>query len=283
MSKAVQKGCELLFLRGINKMADELQSKVKIRFKFRSGEEFEAEGNPDFIEKQRSDFLQLIGKDGSRPTRRTNIAISPSGQPVSADITRNFPNNNISPSENLISTEPPALNTALPAAFRRPSVHTGSSTSTNNAFHSSDHWDTEGGISQTISAVEARQANQSANTLLSDEDIRLWESMVRIDDRLVYLRRKSRQLSADTAALVLIAAAKVLLKAADGYSALLLSKALKKSGYGGERLDRVLANEMRQGHVRSDGTKRSRFYLLSDEGFAKAYVLATKLFAEWQG
>jgi hypothetical protein len=109
----------------------------------------------------------------------------------------------------------------------------------------------------------------------------LWEQIIRTDDKLVFLRRKSRQLSPDTAALVLLAAAKVLLGASDGYSALLLSKALKKSGYGGERLDRVLAGEMRQGTIRSDGTKRSRLYLLSDEGFARAYVLATKLADEW--
>ena len=94
---------------------------------------------------------------------------------------------------------------------------------------------------------------------------------------MVFLRRKNRLLTSDTAALVLLAAAKVLLRLPDGYSALALSKSLKKSGYGGERLDRVLGGEMKTGTVRSVGTKRSRFYLLSDEGFAKAFILAGKL------
>ena len=41
-------------------MTDDLQNKVKIRFKFRSGEEFEAEGNPDFIEKQRISWYNKL-------------------------------------------------------------------------------------------------------------------------------------------------------------------------------------------------------------------------------
>ena len=52
-------------------MSQETEQKVKIRFKFRSGEEFEAEGNPDFIERQRAQFLYLIGKQPQgRRTKR---------------------------------------------------------------------------------------------------------------------------------------------------------------------------------------------------------------------
>ena len=255
-------------------MADETPNKVKIRFKFRSGEEFEAEGNPDFIEKQRADFLQLIGKDGSRSTPRKPAT------PLSGTVSVN--NTPIYPAENSQIAITDDINTQEPAAYRRqntPSAYI----SQGDTFRSSEIWPKSGGISRGISAAEARQSHRTEKALASDTDMLLWEGLVRTDDRLVYLRRKSRQLSPDTAALVLIAAAKILLRANEGYSALLLSKALKKSGYGGDRLDRVLANEMRQGHVRSDGTKRSRLYLLSDEGFAKAYVLATKLAEEWQG
>ena len=46
-------------------MEDPMEKKAKIRFKFRTGEEFEAEGNPDFIEKQRTEFLLLINKYSS--------------------------------------------------------------------------------------------------------------------------------------------------------------------------------------------------------------------------
>lgn len=244
-------------------MSESSANKVKIRFKFRSGEEFEAEGNPDFIEKQRSDFLQLIGKDELPSTyRRTRPVQMPAPAPVLED-TPTVASSAAQPSD-------PQLG-EIPAIYRRSAEQHPSIPSIT--------WLKDGGISRSISAAEARQGRRNVS---SDADIRLWEQLVRTDDRLVYLRRKSRQLSADTAALLLIAAAKVLLRDTEGYSALLLSKALKKSGYGGERLDRALAGEMRQGTIRCEGTKRSRIYLLSNEGFARAYVLATKLAQEWQ-
>ena len=47
-------------------MTFDSENKVKVRIKLRSGEEFEAEGSPEFIEKQRADFLNLIGKEGGK-------------------------------------------------------------------------------------------------------------------------------------------------------------------------------------------------------------------------
>ena len=43
-------------------MIDEHNKTQKIRFKFANGEEFEAEGNPEFIESQRDYFLALVNK-----------------------------------------------------------------------------------------------------------------------------------------------------------------------------------------------------------------------------
>ena len=252
-------------------MFDNSENKVKIRFKFRSGEEFEAEGNPDFIEKQRSDFLLLIGKDGTRATTRRNTATPTEVAPATEQALSQTSN---TPSE-------PFLDAEQPAAYRRTSTRSPYAPG-GGAFQPSENWPRNGGMNQTISAAERQALRQTPYSNGNSTDIQLWESIVRTDDKLVYLRRKSRQLSADTAALVLIAAAKTLLRATDGYSALSLSKSLKKSGYGGERLDRVLAGEMRQGTVRSEGTKRSRTYLLTEKGFARAYVLATKLADEWQ-
>ena len=249
-------------------MTDNQENKVKIRFKFRSGEEFEAEGNPDFIEKQRADFLQLIGKDGTRSVRRTVSA----AQTFPEEQSTAFP----TPAEAVTPTEQPfpTPNSTEPAFFRRktsPYVPSGDSPVLPSAPR----------MSVGISAAE--NARLHPQGLPNEQELRLWEQVVRTDDKLVYLRRKSRQLTPETAALVLIAAAKVLFRATEGYSALYLSKSLKKSGYGGERLDRVLGGELKKGTVRSDGTKRSRLYLLSDEGFARAYVLATKLADEWHG
>ncbi|MBR3632430.1 MAG: hypothetical protein IKN49_05185 [Elusimicrobiaceae bacterium] len=235
-------------------MEQSSNDKVKIRFKFRSGEEFEAEGSPDFIDKQRSDFLQLIGKDGRKTSRVPAVAAS---------------------ATHLVETDPTISYT--------PSVEESAGSGSAAWPH---HWPTaEGGnqptalppINTTISAAERAAKRVAPSSTQSMPDVRLWEEIVRVEDNMVFLRRKNRLLTSDTAALVLLAAAKVLLGLPDGYSALALSKSLKKSGYGGERLDRVLGGEMKMGTVRSVGSKRSRLYLLSDEGFAKAYVLAGKL------
>lgn len=244
-------------------------NKVKIRLKFKSGEEFEAEGNPEFIEKQRADFLQLIGKDSQRATRRTY---------PEAETT--LSSNSSQPQ---MSEEETYINTQQPAVYRRIKPVARPAFPIQNTFQSSENWTKRGEINTTSSSSVVTPALPSSLSGVPDTDIRLWGQIVRTDDRLVYLPRKSRLLTPDTAALILLAGAKILLGAAQGYSALLLSKSLKKSGYKGERLDRVLAGEMHQGTVQSEGTKRSRVYLLSDKGFARAYVLANKLAEEWRG
>ena len=248
-------------------MIDNTNNKVKIRFKFRSGEEFEAEGTPDFIEKQRSDFLQLIDRDGARTSRRAASVHSSQAEEQHPVYTENTTDPAATaPSEHRF----PTLNTAEPALFRRKTTPYSPTSTPTPAPR----------MSVGISAAENARLHPAG--LVSEQELRLWEQIIRTDEKMVYLRRKSRQLSPDTAALVLIAAAKVLLQAVEGYSALLLSKSLKKSGYGADRLDRVLGGELKKGTVRSEGTKRSRLYSLSDEGFARAYVLATKLAEEWR-
>ena len=229
-------------------MPENQENKVKIRFKFKSGEEFEAEGNPDFIEKQRADFLQLIGKN---TTHAAVVNLQPK-QAASAT----YPQVNLHPQAATGYAEL-TDDFQLPPATRTRSNHLE---------------DTE---QSAFSNATRTRAGRAA-------DIRLWEQIVRVDDRRVYLRRKSRLLTPASAALLLIAAAKVLLDATEGYSALALSKSLKKSGYGGERLDRSLAGEIKQGTLLSQGSKRSRSYYLSDEGFVRAYVLAGKLANEWR-
>ena len=232
-------------------MSQETEQKVKIRFKFRSGEEFEAEGNPDFIERQRAQFLYLIGKQPQDAARKEN------------------------------SLQPSKSYYKQPASFATPALPAEALTATTSAtapqapafLRRTRPQDTDS------AALPANPAPISTGTV---QETRLWEELVKTEENLVILRRKNRLLTAETAALVLIAAAKVLLGAQNGYSALHLSKSLSKSGYGGERLDRTLGGEIRRGTVKSEGSKRSRVYLLSDEGFAKAFVLAEKLAGEWR-
>ena len=232
-------------------MSQETEQKVKIRFKFRSGEEFEAEGNPDFIERQRAQFLYLIGKQPQDAARKENPLKS---------------------SESYYKQPPSFATPALPAEAL--TATTSATAPQAPAFLRRTR------PQDTDSA--ALPANPAPISTRAVQETRLWEELVKTEENLVILRRKNRLLTAETAALVLIAAAKVLLGAQNGYSALHLSKSLFKSGYGGERLDRTLGGEIRRGTVKSEGSKRSRVYLLSDEGFAKAFVLAEKLAGEWR-
>lgn len=245
-------------------MSDTNEKKVKIRFKFRSGEEFEAEGSPDFIESQRAQFLQLIGKEGrSASTTRPSVSRPP---------TRAFSAQSAEPTSPLPAANFPPL-TGPAAAFPRMQPASAPFPSQADA----DPQDPQ----QLLLQPAALRTKPRTAMQPSDEAQRLWEGIVKVDDGHVYLRRKSRLITPETAALLLLAAAKVLLQE-NSYSALALAKSLAKSGYGGGRLDRLLGPDLRQGTLRAEGSKRSRAYLLSDEGFARAYVLAGKLAEEWR-
>ena len=91
--------------------------------------------------------------------------------------------------------------------------------------------------------------------------------------------RKKMRLNAQEGALLLLAGARVLLKQ-PACKALNLSRALKKSGFDEGRLDRLLAADIKNGHITSEGSKHSRTYRLTNEGFARSFVLAEKLGAE---
>lgn len=244
-------------------MSDTNEKKVKIRFKFRSGEEFEAEGSPDFIESQRAQFLQLIGKEGrSASTTRPSVSHPP---------TRAFSAPAAEPSPLPAANFPPLTGPA--AAFPRMQPVSAPFPSPADTAPQDPQ--------QLLLQPAALRTKPRTATHPSDEAQRLWEGIVKVDDGHVYLRRKSRLITPETAALLLLAAAKVLLQE-NSYSALALAKSLAKSGYGGGRLDRLLGPDLRQGTLRAEGSKRSRAYLLSDEGFARAYVLAGKLAEEWR-
>ena len=258
-------GVDNLFWVRINTMADNNEKNVKIRFKFRSGEEFEAEGSPEFIESQRAQFLQLIGKEGRAATTPRSSATRPQTRPFSAQEARST-----TPS----AADFPPLESAATAAFPRMQPASAPFPAQTDTAAPSDP-------EQLLLQPAALRSKSHTAAQPSAEAQRLWEFIVKVDDGHVYLRRKSRLITPETAALLLLAAAKVLLQE-NSYSALALAKSLAKSGYGGGRLDRLLGPDLRQGTLRAEGSKRSRAYLLSDEGFARAYVLAGKLAEEWR-
>lgn len=187
-------------------MAEETEKTLKIRFRFPGGEEFEAQGTLEFIEKQRNYFLGLIGKHPKPTPTPTPPAIAPAPEKA--------------------ITQPPAS-----------------------------------------PAQEAFPAK------------RLWEKLFKEEGDEVILRRKMR-LEPQEAALLLLAAARVLLSQPE-CKALALSQMLQKSGFtNAGRLDRLLQQEAANGYLESDGIKRGRVYRLTNAGFARAFVLAEKLAGE---
>lgn len=106
--------------------------------------------------------------------------------------------------------------------------------------------------------------------------VRLWERILREEGNVVAFRKRHK-LSLQEAVIVILAGARVLLHK-KSCSALEVSRALKLSNINlTGRLDRLLAGEIQQGHLTSEGAKRSRTYALTDSGVARAFVLAEKL------
>ena len=201
---------------------NENDKNFKIRFRFPNGEEFEAEGNRDFIEQQRNYFLALIGKRSPasvislEPAAQRSRTLAPAApKPADLGAAASAPRADLSL---------PWPNLSLPPAQR--------------------------GASAESAAFPA---------------LRLWERILKEDG--------------EKGALLLLAGARVLLKQ-PACSALNLSRALKKSGFDEVRLDRLLAPDIKNGYITSDGSKRSRMYRLTNEGFARSFVLAEKLGSE---
>lgn len=193
-------------------MAEEAEKYLKIRLRFSGGEEFEAQGTPEFIEQQRNYFLKLIGKQ--------NQDVQPTVQPK------------------MQNTAP------LVSAQQLPPLETK--------------------LSPVQEAFPAK---------------RLWEKLFKEENGLVILRRKMR-LEAHEAALLLLAAARVLLNQS-ACKALDLAKMLQKSGFTQTgRLDRLMQQNTKNDYLQSEGMKRGRTYRLTNAGFARAFVLAEKLAGE---
>lgn len=236
-------------------MTDGTEKNLKIRFRFPGGEEFEAEGSREFIEQQRNYFLALIGKGATAPVSAMPAPRKRPTYPLTSEarLAPIQPRPEPTTKPTLAFTEPqttqqpaplPPLS-AIPPAMRRNSTPS---------------------------------MPQNPETAEITAPVRLWEQLLKEDGEIVVLRRKMRLTAAEAASL-LVAGARVLLKKPT-YSALNLSQSMRKSGFDEGRLDRILTPEIRNGHLESEGAKRSRTYRLTNEGFAKAFVLAEKLAQE---
>lgn len=226
-------------------MSENEQKTLKIRFKFSGGEEFEAEGNASFIEEQRNYFLKLIGK-----TKHEDKFFTKKIGTVSIQTKENM-----APFSDFLkkdSLPTPELITQYPQK-----------TTENNAPY----------------LKEEQPKSESSTQYLDSTPAHLWDILIKTEGDLVLLRRKPR-ISAQEGVLLLLAGAKSLLNKIS-YSALLLSKAMKKSGFSEGRLDRLLSHELKENYLEIEGNKRGRVYKLTASGFTKAYVLANKLYKDW--
>lgn len=196
---------------------------LKLRFKLKTGEEFEAQGDLAFISAQKEAFLNLLKAPARTPG---NI------NPIKPEE---------SPSQTYIRT------------INRPYLR------------KNDIW-----------------PGKQENTIIKTPSDEVWNKIAYSDGQSLIIRRKSKLIKPQIAALIILSANKIL-NSKDTLAALELSKSLKLSGYlkEGQRLDRLLESEIKEGFLSYEGSKRNRLYRISATGQAKAYTWAEKLLQEY--
>ena len=229
-------------------MAGDRMKITRVKMRFKTGEEFEAEGDSGFISRQKEEFLQLIGK--------TPAPVFPPAQARPRETRPEY-------------FEPPKF-TPQPAPQTLPSAPVTPEYNAPENFVLPRH------VRGPLPAAPSENAAQTMRPPAAVNALAVWNNVCAVEDDLVILRRKFKLLTPPLAALILLSAAKVLLKQ-NYYSSLKLAKSMKISGFMEDRLDRILSSEIRQGTVLFEGEKRNRVYQVADEGFARAFVLAEKL------
>lgn len=240
--------------------------KVKLRLRLKSGEEFEAEGSLPFVLEQKEQFLTQNApylKTAQSIIQTKKIESEPNFAPqneVQAQPLNQIPQQNThnfipepkSPQIEPTIVTPTEYNLHIPAIRRR-------------------QMETEKQISATTASNNS-STNDGQNWQI---DERIWLKVAYLDGTDIVLRRKIKDLKPGIAALITLAAAKML-AGITKMTALELSKSLRMSGYlkGGERLDRILTAEIKAGTLFFEGSKRNREYIISQTGTAKAYTSA---------
>jgi len=227
--------------------------KVKLRLRLKSGEEFEAEGSLPFVLAQKDEFLNQNAPHLNK-TRALPQQPRKEGENTPNTILTTQNNSFSAHSNTQILPETPRVipteyNLHIPAIRRR-------------------QIESE----RPIPANTTAATNDGQNWQI---DEKIWSKIAYLDGTDIVLRRKVRDLKPGIAALITLAAAKML-AGITKMSALELSKSLKMSGYlkPTERLDRIIAPEIKAGTLFFEGSKRRREYMISQTGTAKAYTSA---------
>ena len=287
--------------------------KVKLRLRLKSGEEFEAEGSLPFVLAQKNEFLtnnapyfkenatslpytQQNAENATIPNfaqqnsipnpqanqQNNNTDIQPN-QVNAQNITENTsqdatlptqdeqPNSQPMPPQKHTPTHrivnPAEYNLHVPAIRRRQPQ--------NNLQEEMLPLELENSTAETTAPQTFENSTSQTFETKWQIDEKIWSKIAYLDGTDLVLRRKVKDLKPNLAALITLAAAKML-GGMTKMSALELSKSLRLSGYikEGERLDRVLAAEIKAGTVFFEGSKRNRGYIISQTGTAKAYNAA---------
>lgn len=260
--------------------------KVKLRLRLKSGEEFEAEGSLNFVLAQKNDFLAQNAPDIAHITPQTTrppLFTEPNTK--AAEIADKTQTNNVY--EPILPAQPHTEYTAKNTSNTAP--ETTFEPKPQNIPLSKRYipdYNTQVPAirwrqNQTQSVGENNKLNRPASTENTTWQIdeKIWFKIAYLDGSDLILRRKVKDLKPNLAALITLAAAKMI-GGITKMSALELSKSLRLSGYlkGDERLDRILAPEIKAGTLFFEGSKRKREYIISQTGTAKAYTAAEHFF-----
>ncbi len=224
------------------------------------GEEFEAQGPQEFIERERARFLQLI-KQGTLTAATPNFPGQTANQ---ANNAPGFPGGQANPTP------------AFPGQANPTSTFPGQANPTSALPGQANPIATNVPVFDSARVITPGFPSVSQpHTTPGQPQLRLWEHLFKEDGTTLLLRQRAK-LPAPDLALLLLAGARILLQK-EHYSALDLAHSFKACGGKEGRLDRMLAPELQAGRIQAAGAKRSRTYHITAEGFARAYALAEKL------
>ena len=250
--------------------------KVKLRLRLKSGEEFEAEGSLPFVLEQKDEFLTQNApylKTRQPVIRTKKIEPAPDFAPQNEVLPQ--PSNEFTPQPKPDFTPEPESQQVAPAQ-PEPTIVTPDTYNLHIPAIRRRQMEAERQIPASITATAG--TNPSTNDGQNWQiDEKIWLKVAYLDGTDIVLRRKIKDLKPGIAALITLAAAKML-AGITKMTALELSKSLRMSGYlkGGERLDRILTAEIKAGTLFFEGSKRNREYIISQTGTAKAYTSAER-------
>jgi len=250
---------------GQNESQENAQNqKVKLRLRLKSGEEFEAEGSLNFVLAQKAEFLTKNGVKNT-PLRPTPLYTTPQAETP----TYNLPPRPLPPTPQ--ETQPQEQSTENIAPYQQNPVNNeiGRQNANLNTMPRQDIPISKRYIPDYNTQVPAIRWHQNQPQNVGENtptektpwqiDEKIWFKIAYLDGADLILRRKVKDLKPNLAALITLAAAKMI-GGITKMSALELSKSLRLSGYlkGDERLDRILAPEIKAGTLFFEGSKRKR-------------------------